>query len=189
MTVIVAMEDTNGRVVLGADTRTTFGWEPSTGSQPKIFKRIAGDRKLYIGVTGKQRFADVIRYAAMPEDGGVDMYSHQWVTTVLVPALREASKNAGWTERDKEREDHSCGILVVTGGRIFHIAGDWSVHEPMAPYWAIGCGGDHAAGALAALRLVNAEMDARQMATMAMEIACRHSAGCGAPFDILECEE
>lgn len=185
MTVIVAVKGPEG-VVMGADSQTTCGWEPSTRVQPKIFERNAGGRLLYFGVAGNVRLSDIIRYAELP-DGASYMDAHQWLTTALVPALREASKASGWTEVEKNREDNSGAIIVVTGGRIFKVDNTWSVHEPARPYWAIGSGGDHAAGAIAVLLQHTPELGIRGIVLAALEAACVHCIGCGAPLHVVEC--
>lgn len=189
MTVIVAVRDEAG-VVIGADSQTMFGWEPSTGAQAKVtLRRAASGRQIYIGVSGAVRLADIVRYVSLPDglgDRGLD--DHEWMVTSLVPAMRAASSAAGFTEKEKDREAHGGCMLVVTGGRIFSVGSDWSVFEPRGNYWAIGSGEAIATGTLHALSSFVPLMEADQLVRAALEAACAHSASCGAPFLIQRCE-
>lgn len=189
MTVIVAVRDEQG-VVVGADTRTMFGWEAATGRQEKVTAwRAASGRVLYLGASGAVRLANVARFLELPEglgDGGTD--DHAWMVKSLVPALRAASSEAGFTEKEKDREAHGGALLAVTGGRVFSVGSDWSVFEPVDPYWTIGSGAAIASGALHAILSVAPGLSAEHAARAALEAACAHSASCGAPFQILRCE-
>lgn len=186
MTVIVAVKDRAG-VIMAADSQTTFGWEQSTSVIPKIIERVVGERRIYIGVSGDVRFADVVRYATLPDDGSVEVDAHQWLSTVFVSALRSAAKDAGWTKKENEREDHSCIAIVVTGGRLFHFSSDWALHEPARSYWAIGGGWAYATGALSALEKYAPNMPTSVRVTAALDAACAHNIGCGAPYHTVAC--
>lgn len=187
MTCIIAVRDKeSGLVVMAADSRITIGWDASQGTNSKIIVRESGSVKVYIGVSGDTRWSDIIRYADIP-DGAGHHSSHEWAVTRLVPALREAATKAGWTKKESDRESNSCAAIVVVGTDIFHLGSDWCVHWPAQDYWAIGCGAHFAEGALSAMEDCARDLPVPQRARIAVNAAIIHSAGCGAPVNVVAC--
>lgn len=187
MTVIIAVQDEAG-VVIGADSRISFGWSSAApGAQQKVFEGRSGGRPFYIGVSGYSRLMDIARYAVIPDDLNPARDEHQWAVTSLVPALRAACEAAGWTRKEESRETNSSSLLLVVGKRIMQVASDWAVFEPAQRYYAVGSGSQVATGALAALFAAAPSLPAEAKALTALEAACTHDSGCGAPLVVRRC--
>jgi ATP-dependent protease HslVU (ClpYQ) peptidase subunit len=177
LTTIIALEHGDS-VTLAADSRAASGNDASQVKNPKIF----ANGNVIFGVAGSLRVANLLRHIAVPRwpdreadrllwDGDVDA----WVTLELLPAVSGALHAFGEIKTD---EDGHSGVeadmLVVAGGRIYEVAGDFSWNRNHLDQYAIGSGAPYALGAL----------EAGADTLTALSIAARHDTETAGPFSI-----
>ena len=76
-------------------------------------------------------------------------------------------------------EEDGFSAYVVKGGKLWHYESNMVCVEMDVPFWAWGCGGDLAMGAMAH----------GASAKEAVEIACRFDINCGLGVDVLETDK
>lgn len=183
MTCIVGIEyrDERGsrRVILGGDSAGVGGWVHIHRADPKVFS--VGP--YVIGFTTSFRMGQIIRYAALPEpptDADVEVLDH-FMATQFINAIRNALKEGGWAQKEKEREDGGSFLVGVRGATLYRVDSDFQVGRSLDRYQAIGSGDEIALGALHATR----DLPPEQRVTLALEAAAHHSAGVSGPFTII----
>lgn len=176
MTTIVAIR-TGDSVLLAADSQTTVcGAIRQTTAEPKVYA-VGGLARVALGVAGSVRFSNIVRHCQLPDglEAGAD--PHEWIIRRLIPVLRAACEDAGYSQQDGEQQNE---LIVAIGGRAWRMFGDWSVFEPAGPFLAIGSGECYAIGALHAL-----EADdrlGRVHAAIALDAAAAYDLGTGGPM-------
>lgn len=173
MTAVVGLVH-EGRTHLAGDSAATAGYSTSLRAQPKVFRK----GSYLLGVAGSVRVLDVVRHCLLlPEPDEKDL--DRFMVTTFIDSLRETLKEAGVSTRTSEAEyTNNSYLLVGVQGRLFEIASDYQVHEPLDGYAAIGAGYEPALGVLYALPKAP---PARRLRT-AMEAAERYNATVRAPF-------
>lgn len=136
MTAIVGIE-TDGRVLLGADSAVTWGDTLVTCKQPKVWT--IGD--IVIGVAGDSRACDVVRYylIKMKQFDGIDAAA--WAARELASAFKAAMKEVG-------QSDNSCDMILGVGTKLLGIDENGGVVAFSERYGAIGAGSPYALGSL-----------------------------------------
>lgn len=118
--------------------------------------------QFYVGVAGRSRYGDILRYADVPHIHKSDLTSPDfdasgWLTTQVVPAWIAAVKNAESVHLDKEDWPEGTA-LVVLAGRIFEVFHDFTVDEVLQ-FGGIGSGSYYAVGAMAAGKSVEKALE------------------------------
>lgn len=172
MTIVAAMIDADGSVLMGADSIGCAGWDKIVRRDPKVFVR---DRYV-IGYEGSFRFGQVLRYqGVMPTPlPGADLF--QFMVTEFVERLRSALRTTGVLKIENNVETGGK-FMVGLDGRLFTVGSDLQVGESYAPYAAIGCGFAYALGAMRV-----AQGSTLERVTSGLETAVEFSAGCAPPF-------
>lgn len=151
MTTIIAKRNTEkGTVDLAWDEQTTGAYvKKSVG---KVFQP---NGQMYVGIAGRTRYSNVLRYADVPKLHDSDISTGQYdaagyLITRVVPAWIDELKEQFGKIPD-QKEDWPDGVaLVVLQGRIFMIDFDFTVSEARDDFFGIGSGSMYAMGAMAA---------------------------------------
>ena len=179
MTCIVGFVEGNN-VWIGGDSATVGGYDLTVKDNPKVFRN--GD--MLIGVCGSPRVSQVLRYALNAPDHDPRIELDKYLATYWIDAVRSCLKDKGCAQNDKG-EDAAAGWsawLVGYKGQLRVVWSDYQVVTPADGYFAIGCGGPIARGALYAA----SHLPARERVELALQAAERCSAGVRGPFHI-EC--
>jgi ATP-dependent protease HslVU (ClpYQ) peptidase subunit len=167
------------RVVIGADSAVTYGWEMSSRKSPKLFK--AGQNRFLIGVTGTLRPIQILKYVVKYPDQAKGEDTEEFMATKIVSAFREAFKEEGYSEVENNKETQDSSYLIGYSGRLFLMESNFSISESAWGYDAIGCGAPYAKGAICALPET---MDTEERIRRALTAADLWSIGVAPPFVI-----
>jgi ATP-dependent protease HslVU (ClpYQ) peptidase subunit len=172
MTCIVGLVE-DGKVYIGGDSAGVGGYSLTVRKDRKVFR----NGEFIIGGTSSFRMIQLLRYSLTPptieDDEGIERY----MATKFIDAVRECLKNGGFAQKTSDQESGGF-FLVGVRGRLFQIASDYQVGEPLDGYDAVGCGDDIALGSLYA----TPDMQSVKRIEMALKAAERHNAGVRAPF-------
>lgn len=161
MTCIVAVENTDGSVIMGADRAVTEGdSHVFLQSTPKIWKVGRG----VLGVSGSAEASTALEYADLPEPTGFVGDPVRWTAKLLVPAIRAALEAAGAGYDPAHPEDTNYTALFALDGAIMRIGPRGDVIR-ISGYAAIGSATPYACGALEATKDV---LDPRECAEAAL---------------------
>lgn len=181
MTTIIAVKSAGG-VAVAAESQVTVGGaiRQSLGCS-KIQERQSGARSFLVGTAGDIRLMNLVRHFPMPAtlDEAPDL--HEWLATVMIPALRSYCEAERYPSED-DKADTDFEIIVVVDDRVWRIARDWSLFEPGGRFCVIGSGECYALGALHALSEACPEMGAAALATAALAAACEFDVSSSPPF-------
>ena len=178
MTCIAGLVDgTSGRVVMGGDSCAFSGWDITPGVV-KVFH----NGPYLIGTSGDTREGQLLRYALTVPEQPEDMEPQRFMSTVFVDALRACFKDAGYAQKEKEKEEHDGRLLVAYQGHLFGVYGNYAVLEASTGFNAIGVGEDFAKGVLFATTA--ATLTAKARVLLALQAAEALSAGVRGPFTI-----
>lgn len=173
MTTIVAIKHAQG-VLMAADRQLTAGWSKEVADTPKLFRR-AG---FLFGTAGLRRSAQIIKHHFTVRRMYVGEDLMEYLTGDFVKAIDALLAEHG-------QADSAIDFLLAAQGRLFHVD---STSRCVLEYdfCAIGSGREYAMGALNA---IPTQIDPRDRALRALEIAARYDNHTSAPFDVLESEE
>ena len=181
MTCIVGLVE-DGTVYIGGDSAGVAGYSLTVRKDVKVFRN--GD--FLIGFTSSFRMGQLLHHAFVPpefptwdEKNTVEKY----MSTTFVDAIRQCLKDGGFAQKTSEQESGG-NFLIGFKGRLFEIASDYQVGEPLDGYAAVGCGYDVALGALYA----TPNTKPKKRVELALQASERHNAGVRGPF-IVECIE
>lgn len=143
-------------------------------AQPKVFR--VGP--YIMGVSGSARVGNLVQHCLdVPAPNVANV--HGFIVTTFIDALRDLLKDGGVATKSCEQElTSNSWLLVGIHGRLFEIASDYQVHEPLDPWAAIGSGFDPCLGVMYATP--NAPPSRRLR--LAMEAAERYNAAVRGPF-------
>lgn len=178
MTCIAGLVDgTSGRVVMGGDSCAFSGWDITPGIV-KVFH----NGPCLIGTSGDAREGQLLRYALTVPEQPEDMERQRFMSTMFVDALRACFKDAGYAQKEKEKEEHDGRLLVAYQGHLFAVYGNYAVLEASTGFNAIGVGEDYAKGVLFATTAATLTAEARVL--LALQAAEALSGGVRGPFTI-----
>jgi ATP-dependent protease HslVU (ClpYQ) peptidase subunit len=106
-----------------------------------------------IGYCGSFRMGQILRYHLAVDPPLTELRrddAFQWAVETLIPAVRDAFKENGWS-RVKEGVEQGGHFLVAVRDRLLQIESDFQVAEPGMSFDAVGSGDLVAFGVLAAL--------------------------------------
>jgi hypothetical protein len=179
MTCIVGLETKDG-VFIGGDNAGMIGWETRPLFQSKVFF----NGPLLIGVCGKMRLLQVLRYVwevPLPDPADTD---YGYLCRVVVPNLRAMLEQQGYTVKEQtDGEPNYLDFLFGYQGRLYGMDSNFSVMQFADGFDAMGNGRDYALGALVALGRRH-PMPARERVEQALAVAAHLVAGVEPPFTI-----
>lgn len=135
----------DGKVYIGADSRTTRGWEYADGVD-KIMRR--GD--MLIGHAGDVRATQIVRYVFDIPEHPADVSDERYFVAHFVPALRKTLKDEAYASVENNQETQDSWFLVAYHGALYTIQTNYTAFKEVRPYCAIGSGSDYALGAFSA---------------------------------------
>lgn len=140
MTTIIAKETKNG-VEIAFDSLCT-GYGAFDLEQDKVFV----NNGIIFGVAGQLLFATELKYADLPAPPASALRIEHWVTSRLVPKIRQILNALA-----PRREDDSLpmSILMVIHGKVYELSGDTGWHRRKDGLYAIGSGSPYAFGVIA----------------------------------------
>lgn len=179
MTVIVGVP--NGNTIVLASDSCEVDDEDTVFTARKIFTIPIGIEQAAIGGAGNSAVFPIMRwkvqYSPAPQPGDRDD-EDRWAQSIA-DSFTELAREAKIVT---EKGDVDGILLLAFRGRL------WSIEEsyaaPVTDATAIGSGGAYALGALAALE--HRRVTPTDLATKAVEIACRYNAGCRPPVVVVE---
>ena len=149
MTTIIAKKTANGSVDIAYDSQSTG---QSVTRSEKVFGK---NNQMIVGVAGRTRYSNVLRYIDVPEIHPAEFERDSYdvlgyLITQVVPAWVEGLEQQ-FKRIPDQKEDWPEGLaLVVMKGRIFEVHFDFTVTEAEGDMFGIGSGAGYALGALAA---------------------------------------
>lgn len=181
MTCIVGLVSEDKKVYIGADSAGVGGYSLTVRKDRKVFRN--GD--FIMGGTSSFRMIQLLRYSFKPPEYKDSEDVEEYMATKFVDKLRECFKDGGYATKSSEQE-YGGLFLVGFKGRLFYIASDYQVGEPVSGYEAVGCGADVALGSLYA----TPDMQASKRIELALKASEQHNTGVRGPFyqEILEPE-
>jgi hypothetical protein len=197
VTCVVGIVD-DERVWVGADSAAVAGLGVTVRRDPKVFElrnEQAGTGVL-VGFTSSFRMGQLLRYKMRLPGRYPGEDAYEWMVKEFVEAARACLKEGGFTEVEKARERGGTFIVGVPGSvgtaegpggeeaaRLFAVHDDFQVAEPVARYYAVGCGDELALGSLATSG--DWDSDPYGRVVSALRAAEMHSAGVSGPFTVL----
>jgi hypothetical protein len=134
MTCGVTVIDKSRRVWIGADSMISSGWDALPSIASKVFEK----GHYLIATSGDSRFRQLLQYEInYPEPTG-DL--NKFMATIFIAAIRAATKQAGYTTIDKNRESiDSTAIIGVRGGYLYTLYSDYCILPATYGFTSIGC--------------------------------------------------
>lgn len=192
MTCIVGIAH-EGKVILGADSAGTGGWDQRIRRDRKVFK----NGELIFGFTSSFRMGQLLEFALSPPPILEGQEPYAYAVKALVPAVRQCFKDGGWSSTKDGREEGGF-FLVGFRGHLFTIQSDFQVAEDIDGFAAVGCGDAYAMGAMDVATkqwqagatswaiTANSTDVMRGVLTAGLEAAAKFSAGVAGPFHFVE---
>lgn len=194
MTTIVAIQGDNYAVVC-SDSRIATVDEDGYVSQITTLRegngKIAANGKYLLGAAGDMRAINLLHHVYQPPaipPGTTGKKLDQFFTTKVIPSIRECFEQHGYalpdTNEKKHIAEHDSTILVVVGGVIYFIEGDYSWTSDAQNFYAVGTGAAYALGALQIARGKRklSVSQAKTLALKAINVACKYDPHTGSPF-------
>lgn len=150
MTCIIGYKE-NDLVYIGADSFAGNDWVKQKIFTPKVFM----NKDFLIGYSNSFRFGQIMQYHIDYPDIPYD-FDLEFLINNFVEPLREASKNEGNSEIDKNVESASMALIGIRN-RLFHLSSDFALLEYYGKFFSIGIGSYSALGALHTLDLVGSK--------------------------------
>lgn len=180
MTCIIGLkDDKTGKVYMGADSAASNGQSVTIRKDSKLFclRNI-----MLIGYTDSYRMGQLLQYELnLPVHiEGLDVM--EYVVSLFVPEVRKSLQRGGWMSTKEGREE-SGHFLIGYKNRLFEIASDMHVSEPVDGIEGIGSGYKYAMGAMYAL---GTSVHPRTRIQRSLEIAAHLAEGVRSPFIIEE---
>jgi len=202
MTCIVAYKDADGIYIAG-DKLGSADNTISVRKKAKVFKKsyvkevepMTGSKvqvksEMGFGICGSFRMCDVIQHMFRPPNYTDKMDEEKYMVKLFIPALLKCFADNSWLYKNNELPRGGT-FIVGFNGRLFTIHGDFQVSEQEGNYIAIGCGDDHAKGAMYIMtnRLKDEnDLDPEQIVESAIKASIAHSAFVGGGVDVITIE-
>jgi hypothetical protein len=193
MTVVIALKDMAGNLLMGADKNMTAGYKVATLHNPKIWRQKDGVGNWWMfGVSGNISLNQVIRYRVpLPtlepgkDEDPVGILTSEWMPQ-LYKGMREIGAVLRKDQNSAERPDG--GIILGLKGEIYSIAG-FSIAHLDVQFHTIGSGGEVAFGALHTLIKHNVGFSPEEMIHSAIATASAYDPNIGGGVDIISSSE
>lgn len=176
MTCIVGIAH-EGKVILGADSAGTGGYDQRIRKDRKVFT----NGELIIGATSSFRMLQLLQFNLVPPAIVEGQEPFEYAVKALIPAIRTTLKDGGYNKGDNGRDEGGT-FLVGFRGHLFAIHSDYQVEESIDSYAAVGCGESYAMGAMHAI----GDVDPMTRLQAGLDAAATFSAGVSGPFHFVE---
>lgn len=193
MTTAVAVETENG-VVLGVDSQISSlddeGGVMSMSTVPRVWSKVIKFDGYAIAVAGDTRALNLLAHAFDGPSYKTTKLSNsdRWLTTTLIPALKETLEQHDYAIGGVSNKAASQGsqFLVATVNHAYIIEGDWGWAADRSGLYAIGTGSPFALGALHATVSRNSSLSvATKAANKALSVAAALDPYTGGPFHVI----
>ena len=194
MTTIVAVQGDNFAVVCSVSRIATVD-EDGYVSQITTLRegngKVASNGKYLLGAAGDMRAINLLHHVYQPPTvppATTGKKLDQFFTSKVIPSVRECFEQHGYalpdTNEKKHIAEHDSTVLVVVGGVIYVIDGDYSWTSDAQNYYALGTGAPYALGALQVSRGKRklSISQAKTLALKAINVAAKFDPHTGAPF-------
>jgi ATP-dependent protease HslVU (ClpYQ) peptidase subunit len=195
MTTILAYQGDNYAVV-SVDSRVSsmddggFAFQITTLGEGS--SKVAKNGKYLLGAAGDVRAINILHHVFQPPPvppGTKGKKLDQFMTVKFIPALRECFEKQGYaapeTENSTHIAEHSSTILVVVGGTIYVVDGDYSWTSDHNRIYALGTGSSYALGAMNAFISSKKNPTPAQVKSLSLKallIAAKYDPYTGSPF-------
>ncbi len=174
MTCIVGFIDKkNKKVVMGADSAGSSGFDITLRKDEKVFKN--GD--FIIGCTSSFRMIQLLRFSFTPPKI-YDKDIYEYMCTDFINAVRKCFEAGGYLQKYKDGDEKGGVFLVGYKDRLFKIEGDFQVGESLQGYDSCGCGEFYALGSI----FNTTKKNAKTVVLDALRCAENFSGGVRSPF-------
>lgn len=180
MTCIVGIQKGN-KVWLGGDSAATSG---------DLGQLLIADKKVFVndelgvafGICGSPKIIDPLRFTKFTKQARHEN-DREYVSTVLVPEIKEAFKKSGCViDNPNHGELFEGTILIGAKGKLYRMECNFQLITNAYGFDAIGSGADIAIGSLHATKAAN---NPKQRILMALEASAIGNAGVRPPFTIV----
>ena len=192
MTTIVGIQG-DGYAVLATDSRISSFDEKGSAYQYSTLggatSKLAQNGKYIIGAAGDVRAINLLHHAFHPPVPPATLKGKKldaFVTTKLIPAIRNCFDEHGYSAPEKEGAhiaEHDSTIVLAINATIYIIEGDYSWTSDANGYYAVGTGAPYALGTLTALKANTKQtpQQAKRIALQALTIAAKYDPYTGGP--------
>ncbi len=178
MTVVLGVRKPEG-VYLAADSASSAGWTRCERRDEKIFQFECGA----FGFTTSYRMGQLL-YVELKDILKVSPYAKgeafDWGVSELIPRLRTALSEGGWSSKDKEVEKGGQFLIATDLGDLIAVDPDFQIILVDSAL-ALGCGEELALGAYSALEGTG---ETKRNIERALAVSERWCAGVRSPFHL-----
>lgn len=178
MTCIVGIQQGN-TVYLGGDSAATGG---------DLSQMVIADKKVFVngdiafGICGSPKIIDPLMFTKFPKQPK-GMGDREFVSTQLVPSIKDAFAKAGCMRMDEKHGEHFEGaILFGIAGKLYRMEPNFQLLTDAYGFDAVGSGQDIAIGSLHATK---GNRNARSRIMKALEASAIANAGVRPPFVVV----
>lgn len=132
-------------VQIGFDSRVSVGHTYDDLAADKVFV----NNGIIFGVAGAVLDAQIIQYAALPDPEGGGWDTDRWVTTELIPAIKQAIGGRDALEFRAGKVSTDSHALFVVRNRVYELFYDTAWIRRVDGLYGVGSGAAYALGALA----------------------------------------
>jgi len=179
MTCIVGLEGDDGIVYIGGDSAGVSDYSIQTRADEKVFI----NDEFIMGFTSSFRMGQLLRYAFDPPEHSSKKDDMEYLVVDVIDGVRELFKEHGYLGKESGRDEGGT-FLMGYKGKLYVIDDDFQVGRTTDGFMAVGCGQDLALGALHATEKLG--LDPHTRITLALDAACRFSAGVQGPYTFLK---
>lgn len=177
MTCIVGIESNSG-ATLSADSSSVGNHHTRRVNGSKVFSY---DNGTICGYTTSFRMGQILEHHVVPPE--LDRNERDYVIEVLIPEVRRAMKDRGYSEVQNNEEKGGFFLLGIED-KIFKVQRDFSAIRYQEPYFAVGEGAREAYGAISAiLNMDNGNIESPKfVAEAAIKAAAKFNSGVKLPI-------
>lgn len=135
----------DGKVYMGADGRSTNGWQYMDGAE-KITRR----GEMLIGHAGTVRAAQIVQYIFDIPEHPDDVSAERYFVAHFIPALRQTFKDEAYASVENNQETQESWFLVGYRGALYSIETNYTARKERRAFYSIGSGSEYALGAFSA---------------------------------------
>ncbi|MCZ6836700.1 MAG: hypothetical protein O7G85_13060 [Planctomycetota bacterium] len=189
MSIVVAVKK-NGRIVMAADTLSSFGeaeMSPTANSRTDKIYRFGSS---ILGSTGWAVYDDILSHYVSRHEMP-DLTTKTAIFSFFMQFWKDLHESYPFVNdqainKESPFGDLDSSFLFANANGIFKVSSDMCV-SPFNQYYTIGSGSEYALGAL--YNLYDALDDPAEIARYAVRTACQFDVHCGGEIDVLEVEQ
>jgi ATP-dependent protease HslVU (ClpYQ) peptidase subunit len=180
VTCIAGLVEKGGRIVIGADSQATAGYNRFVECFPKVF--LLGE--MLVACAGSRRVNQLLKCGLQVPFHKPEVPVESYLVNDFMGSFRSllGSNSWRWDDNGQSKIPDGSELLLGYRGRLFGVWHDFQIGEVKEGYLALGSGGQVARGALYA----NGHLvDGVRRIMNALEAAQNFDAGVGGPFLVL----